>query len=327
MTRRPSLLPDLDEHERYDPPNPEDNVFDAKPPERQSDYYCLARKRYKHGPYEGKWGYCYQRAGAGTDHLGYGRCKYHGGATTAQAMRYAALGNPTIAELVARFMDDPDPLNLRDELAAARALFKHFVDEYGEISEALKAWHASFDKKRRGLHDLPLYHIEAILNAVKLLGRRAPDADAGEMQEALERGLEQARESRRHRMMNDGHEWADDLYLEKPTKVRDIAYGVTILKVVQGLVDAIIKHEKEAHLSVFAFNALMEKYGAITRKHVVRHLKRKGVNDDEEVDRLIAQIAAEWDRVPVVAESRVPRLAAEQQQRDEYLRAGPSAKA
>lgn len=327
MSKVPELMPDLDEHERYDPPNAEDNVFDSKPPERPSDYYCLARRQWNSvSPYPGKWGYCYARAGAGTDHKGHGRCKHHGGSTQAQAMRYAALGNPTIAELVAHFLADPDPLNLRDELAAARALFTDFVSDYKNISEALMAWHASFDKKRRDLHDKPLYNIEAIMEALVLLGG-VPPKDVEQLHEALEVGVERALANRERLKLEAGVEFANDLKIEKPVKIRDIAYAVTILKVVQGLVDTIIKHEREAYLSVFAFNALMGQYGNVTRKHLVRFLKRKGVTDDEEVEELIAKIAAEWNRVPVVAESRVPRLAAEQRQRDEYLGAGPSAKA
>lgn len=322
MTRRRSLLPDLDGHERYDIPNPEDNAFDEKPPKRESDYYCLARRKWKPpSPHAGKWGYCYARAGQGTDHLGYGRCKLHGGATDNEAMRYAALGNPAIAELVAKYLEDPDPLNLREELAAGRALFKHFVDEWGAISDALLAWHASFDKKRRGLHDKPLYNIEVIEQAVKMLGGESPKSIA-HLQDVLEEAIVKVRERRRLAYLERGEEFAEDLRIEKPVKVKDISYGVTILKVIQGLVDTIIKHEKEAHLSVFAFEQLLAKYGEITKRRVTRFLKRMGVTDDQAIDRLLIEIAQEWERTPIVSESRVPRLAAKQQQREEWL--GPN---
>jgi hypothetical protein len=46
-------------------------------PKRDPDYYCNARKS-SDGAFEG---YCEARAGAGTDHLGKGRCQWHGGAT------------------------------------------------------------------------------------------------------------------------------------------------------------------------------------------------------------------------------------------------------
>lgn len=46
-------------------------------PERQPDSDCNARKSSS-GSFEG---YCNARAGAGTDHLGEGRCQWHGGGT------------------------------------------------------------------------------------------------------------------------------------------------------------------------------------------------------------------------------------------------------
>lgn len=323
MKSRRTLLPSLDEHERYDTPNPEDNAFDEKPPRREPDYYCLGIGKWKTGPHEGKWKYCYSRAGRGTSHPGYGRCKDHAGNTPASEQRYAALLNPAIAELVAQFLDDPDPLNLRDELAAARALFKHFIDEHSSINEAVLAWHASFDKKRRGLHDHPLYNIEAVNEAIKLLGG-VPPKDIEQLHEVLEAGVERARAKRRAEYLDRGEEFAEDLKVEKPVKLRDISYGVTILKVINSLVDSIIKHEKEAHLSIFAFNNLLEKFGEITKRRVTRFLKRMGVTDDQAIERLLIEIAQEWDRTPVVAESRVPRLAAEERQRDEYLGMGPN---
>lgn len=312
-------LPELDSHEYYKPPNPDDNAFDGQPPMRDSDYYCLARRKWKNGPHEGKWGYCYLRAGHGTLHTGYGRCKHHGGGGEAQGMRYAALTNPTIAEKIAQYYDDPDPLDLRPELAAGRALFAHFVEEYQEITEALLAWHASFDKKRRNLHDKPLYHIDAVMHAlIELDGK--PPKDLEQLQQALEVGLEKAYALRRADYIDRGKEFAEDLMVEKPVKVKDIAYAATLLKVINQLVDAIIKHEKEAHLSVFAYDTLMEAYGKTTRKHVVRYLKRMGVTDDEGIEKLLRGIVAEWERTPAI-ESSVPRLAAEQRERDEYLRA------
>mgnify|MGYP001092158806 CR=1 FL=1 len=310
-----SLLNDLDAHERYNPPSPEDNVFDQKPPKRESDYYCLARRKWKPpSPFAGKWGYCYKRAGAGTNHKGYGRCHLHGGATPHAEMRYAAMTNPSIAEKIAKHLSDPNPLNLRPELAAARALFEHFLEEYEANVAAIRAWHASFDKKRRGLHDHPLYNILAVKEAIKALGERAPDADMDELHAALEMGVERVREER---MKQGKGELVDDLKVEKPVKVKDISYGVTILKVVSDLTDAIIKHEREAFLSVFAVETLIQTYAKETRKQLVRHLKRMGVTDDEAVERILADVSKAWERAPVV-ETSVPRLAAEQRQRDKW---------
>lgn len=88
-------------------------------------------------------GTCSRVAGFGTDHLGQGRCKYHGGATPIRSGRYSTITRPRIAELVAQFEDDPDPLNMLPELAAARALFVDFVERYDVNTAALLAWHAA----------------------------------------------------------------------------------------------------------------------------------------------------------------------------------------
>lgn len=317
-----SLLdpPEFDKHERYPPPNPEDNAFDEAPPKRQPDYYCLARGKWAPGtPNEGKHKYCYARAGAGTNHLGYGRCKDHGGSNPGVENRYAAMLNPSISEKIAKFLLDPNPLDLRADLAAGRALFEHFIEEHEETQAALLAWYASFDKARRGLHDHPLYHFEAFKHAYKFLEYdRLHEATDEQLHEALEKGLEEARRLRREQYLASGEEFADDLVVERPKKMTDISQGARILKIIGDLVGAIMKHEREAFLSVFAVQSLIEAYAKQTRRVLTRHFRRLGVNDGETVNKIIDDIGREWERAPVV-ETSVPRLAAERQQQDEYL--------
>lgn len=317
-----SLLdpPEFDRFERYDPPNPEDNAFDERPDKRDPDYYCLGRgKWHDNSPHAGKYKYCYARAGAGTNHTGYGRCQHHGGANPAVENRYEALLNPSISEKIGKFLNDPNPLDLKAELAAARAIFEDTVERHGEFTEALLAWHASFDPKRRGLHDKPLYHFDAFRNAYKSLAHdRLHEATDEELHEALEAGLKKAQEDWRDSMIAADKEWALDLKVEKPMKTVDISHAARVLKIVSDLVTAIIKHEREAFLSLFAVQQLIETYGQQTRKVLARHLRRLGVNDGEAVNTIIVDISKEWERAPVV-ENSVPRLAAERQQQDKFL--------
>lgn len=320
----PELLDarDFDSQERYDPPNPADNCFDEKPPMLEPDYYCRARGRWddKHGPeFEGKWKYCYARAGAGTNHLGQGRCKHHGGAAPNVENRYAAMNNDTIAQKLAKFLLDPNPLDLRAELAAARALFEDMVERYDDYVAALIAWHASFDPKRRGLHDAPLYHIAAIQHAFAYLMEQGVEHPAlDEIHAALEHGMEVARREWVEERQQSGKPYATDLKVEKPVKVLDISHAASLLKIVQNLATAIIKHEQEAFLSVFAVQALIEAYGEQTRKVLARHLRRLGVNDAEALDAILTDISRAWKSTPALEHS-VPRLAAERRQQDEYL--------
>lgn len=88
---------------------------------------------------------CQNEAGFGTDHLGQGRCKIHGGITrTLTHGRYSLIKREAIRDLIAAHEADPDPLDCLPELAASRALFQDFIERYAEYSEALIAWHASF---------------------------------------------------------------------------------------------------------------------------------------------------------------------------------------
>lgn len=87
-------------------------------------------------------------AGYKTDHVGTGRCHLHGGKSLVRHGRYSRIKRQELAELIAHYEADPDPLNLFAELAAARALFVDWIDRYETFADALLAWHE--DATRRG---------------------------------------------------------------------------------------------------------------------------------------------------------------------------------
>jgi hypothetical protein len=61
--------------------------------------------------------------------------------------RYAdKLRHPAIAALLSEFENDPDPMNLFSELAASRALFINYINQYESYTEALLAWHESWQR-------------------------------------------------------------------------------------------------------------------------------------------------------------------------------------
>lgn len=90
---------------------------------------------------------CTQPSGWGTSHPGTGRCKLHGGNAGRPVThgRYSAVQRPRIKALLAEFEKDEDPLNLVPELHLLRSLILDFVERYDEQTEALIAWHASFN--------------------------------------------------------------------------------------------------------------------------------------------------------------------------------------
>ena len=89
-------------------------------------------------------GSCKQKAGAGTNHYGHGRCQYHhGNSHVLTHGRYSSL--PTeFATSVERFTADSDPLNLEQDIALVRALVERWIVDYDQWYAAVKAWHESF---------------------------------------------------------------------------------------------------------------------------------------------------------------------------------------
>lgn len=317
--------PELDEFERYDPPNPKDNLFPEKPEKRQPDYYCLARHQVKQGENAGKWKYCYRRSGAGTGHVGYGRCSLHGGATPSVENRYAELNNPSIGEKTAKFLHDSQPLNLLPELAAGRAIFEDFIERHDEHQEALLGWYASFDESRRGLHDYPLYHVHAIVRGLhiarKELGEAVWELAPDELLPYLDEGVESFIEDwlNEARSEKTGKTWRKaNLRVDKPHKMLDISYGARILKTISDIADRIIKHEQEAFLSAFAVQQLIQMYAESTRKHLTRMLRRLEVKDAAQTEKLLQDIAKDWEAVPVL-QDWTPRATAEAERRAERL--------
>lgn len=92
---------------------------------------------------------CRKPLGAGTDHVGQGKCKLHGGATPIRHGRYSQITREPLRLLIERHEADPDPLNMLAELAAARAFFEDFVNRYDEWREAILAWWQSWQLTRR----------------------------------------------------------------------------------------------------------------------------------------------------------------------------------
>jgi len=87
---------------------------------------------------------CLRWAGHRTDHVGYGRCSLHGGASRVNHGRYSLMKHARLREKVERYENDPDPLNIFPELAMLRALAEDYLERYEETTAALLAWHHSY---------------------------------------------------------------------------------------------------------------------------------------------------------------------------------------
>lgn len=75
---------------------------------------------------------CERPKGWGTDHPGEGRCKLHGGSGGRPPVhgRYSLKHRPDLEEKRARFLADPEPLNLTEEIALCRSLLENQLEAF-----------------------------------------------------------------------------------------------------------------------------------------------------------------------------------------------------
>ncbi|NBB84970.1 MAG: hypothetical protein GVY12_01945 [Bacteroidetes bacterium] len=136
-------------------------------------------------------GYCAQKAGWGTDHVGQGRCKLHGGATPIKHGRYSVIERESIRDLADHFLDDDAPLDVLPELAQVRALLTDYVNRYAEIVDALCEWNrleseaARADKRRARLAQIP--KLDDAIYYLKTAAKIAQDEKKLQLQNAISR--------------------------------------------------------------------------------------------------------------------------------------------
>ncbi len=125
---------------------------------------------------------CTQKAGWGTEHVGEGKCKLHGGSNPIKHGRYSGVTRERLRELIEQFEADPNPLDMTSELAACRALYQDYIERYDEFTDALIAWHASYDGDKRSAKPRQILDIaEAyrIIAEITRIVKRIEDVRAG----------------------------------------------------------------------------------------------------------------------------------------------------
>jgi hypothetical protein len=124
--------------------------------ELQPNYFCRARniKREK---------YCRARAGQGTEHLGQGRCKNHGGSTPVKHGRYSTVIGGSLGETLDQLEleEEKDQLDVMPEARLLRGITIDAGERWNKIINALVAWNeaeqaeAAAMERRPKLHNLP----------------------------------------------------------------------------------------------------------------------------------------------------------------------------
>lgn len=112
---------------------------------------------------------CQKPAGWGTDHVGQGRCRLHGGLTPVRHGRYSMIQRDSLRELAEQMATDPDPLNLVDDLIQARALYVDFINRYDTYAAALLAWHESYQASERPIGEDRIMALETVVDELEAL--------------------------------------------------------------------------------------------------------------------------------------------------------------
>ncbi len=72
---------------------------------------------------------CNSRAGAGTEHYGEGRCKFHGGKTPIQHGRRSTLRHQKLGTKIQEFLSNPDLLDIRTAIVTTWAAIDTMLEE------------------------------------------------------------------------------------------------------------------------------------------------------------------------------------------------------
>jgi len=193
---------------------------------------------------------CAQVAGARTDHPGQGKCWLHGGKTPIKHGRYSTIKRDRIRDLIAQHEADPDPLNVLPEIAALRALFQEFVERYDEHTEALLAWHASFQLTRRPLPEDLLQSFEHVVDEWENHAR-----EGAELTTQQEGELAQAR---KFLTVLRGAEAA-----AKPKTVLDLSDAYRVLDAIGKMVERVEKARSANAISRPELNRVIHEMGRV----------------------------------------------------------------
>lgn len=201
-------------------------------------------------------GTCKLKAGQGTDHPGYGTCKFHGGNTRSHkvaAAREAAqretpieemIEGEDLQELIAKIKARGDITDLSEELALARAVAVNYVNRADDLERALLRWSASWDKDWQTL-------TAGLIEEIRI----------AEMEEDWERyGKLIAKVP-------------DPLrFLDRPKKVTDVSDAVRLLKDVASIVNTIVQHQEAGSIPARDVEVLLVEIANATQRTVREHV-------------------------------------------------------
>jgi hypothetical protein len=191
--------------------------------------------------------------------------------------------NERMQALIEKHATNPNPLDLIDDLARARALFEDWLDRAEKYSEALLAWHESYrERGEQAATESRLLAVEKVLEEYEILLKERED-----ITERQDNDLRSARA-----LVAALRDTRDE---KKPRRTMDIADGHKILLTVGKLVDTINRKDAKHFISHGTFVEIMRRLGFATRS-VLNRWDGLTFNADRASD----QVQEAWGQVPVV---------------------------
>lgn len=206
---------------------------------------------------------CQNGAGKGTDHPGYGRCKFHGGAKeqVPPESRYAAVkAGPRLKELIQSFSEDEDMLKLEGELVLLRALAANFVERYDEFAKALLGWHAAFQ----------VDYLESVKAWSKQMNEWHADGEDGDPPLPPH----------------------PEFYEKKPRQILDITDAGKLVDRIAHVSELIYKRQKTGMLTLATMDQLLERLGL----ELVETLREVRI-DEATRTQILTRFEQRWDSV------------------------------
>ncbi|MFW8627673.1 hypothetical protein [Deinococcus sp. ME38] len=200
---------------------------------------CGAQLRGKAGQY------CKNAAGKGTDHVGQGRCRLHGGATPIKHGRYSRIQRPRLQTLMAELAKDADPLDVTQELLILRALVTDYIERYDALTDAVIAWHAS--------------HTSGYQEAVTL------------WRERLANYLEEVNAGYNEPVMGPPPPPIPEAFEAKPRQVPDILSVGRFITDIARIAEQLQKRDAEQRITLVDLNRILEQLGVET-VHAVKEV-------------------------------------------------------
>jgi hypothetical protein len=222
-------------------------------------------------------GTCGQKAGWGTDHVGEGRCKLHGGRNPVKHGRYSKITRPRLKQLIDDFSADSDPLDITHELHLLRALVLDYVERYDGFTDALIAWHASFGEEYRKAYGIWRERM------IRL-------TENGDWQEVEPEDLPHPPDPRE--------------YENKPRQVTDILAVGTFVDKITRIVERIERMRQEGTITLATLERVLEQVGV----ELVATL-REEVEDEAVRTRILNSFQERWGSVRLTPDGGPPQRA------------------